>query len=438
MPDVTNISDADAPLEQENHAALPGSELEGPASKVGALFQIVYFLANLATNAILLPIIIFLIPHQIQILDAANHVTSLGIVESIGGIFYLISAPLAGALSDRSTSRLGRRRFWMLIHMLCASAAIVLLANAPAVWMLILGWSLLQFFGGALLTVVQTIIPDQVPVRQRGMISAYAGLAIPLAAVLGGVVVAVVFKNTPLASYYVFLIFLIIAVLLLFAILKDRVLPREKQEPFQLGSFLRRFWVDPRQHPDFAWGLITRLLLFLGYYAVSTYLQYFIQDGIHYTRLFPGKQAIQGTLQVQSIMTVMILICSFTAGIISDKIGRRKPVVIASALVIAVALFVPAISPTWTAVMIFAVLLGAGYGGYLAVDTALITQVLPSANDRAKDLGIINLALSIPLIVSPLIAAGLVNSLGYPALFAVAGILAALGGILVMRIKSVR
>ncbi|GCE26726.1 MFS transporter [Dictyobacter alpinus] len=438
MSDVKNISDATASSEATANTALPDSGVEEQTSKAGATFQMVYFLANLATNAILLPIIIYLIPHQIQALDPVNHVTSLGIVESIGGIFYLISAPLAGALSDRSTSRLGRRRFWMLIHMLCASAVIVLLANAPTVWLIVVGWSLLQFFGAALLTVIQAIIPDQVPVRRRGMISAYAGLAIPLAAVLGGVVVAVIFKNTPVTSYYVFIVLLIVAVLLLFAILQDRVLPKEAQAPFQFGQFLRRFWVDPREHPDFAWGLVTRLLLFLGYYAVSAYLQYYIQDGLHYARLFPGKEALQGTLQVQSIMTIMILIFSFTAGIVSDRIGRRKPVVIASALLIAVALFVPAISPTWPAMQVFAVLLGAGYGGYLAVDTALITQVLPSANDRARDLGIINLALSIPLIVSPILAATLVNSLGYPALFAVAGVLAALGGILVLRIKSVR
>ncbi|GCF08382.1 MFS transporter [Dictyobacter arantiisoli] len=437
MADASSIDNLSSANAQAGSIMAPDAHGEGPSKKVSVVFQVVYFLANLVANVILLPIIIYLIPHQILQLDPGQHVTSLSIVESIGGLFYLISAPLAGALSDRSTSVLGRRRFWMLIHMLCASLAIVLLANAPSIWLLIVGWSLLQFFGGALLTVLQAVLPDQVPVRQRGMISAYVGLAIPFAAVIGGVVVALAFKNTPLTSYYVFMVALIICILLFFAVLKDRPFSQEGRARFNLRNFLARFWINPRLNPDFAWALVTRLLLFLGYYAISAYLQYYIQDGLHYEQLFPGKQALQGTLQIQSIMTVMILIFSFTAGIVSDRWGRRKPVVIIASLLIALALFIPAILHTWTAMLIFAVLLGAGYGGYLAVDTALITQVLPTAEDRGKDLGIINLALSIPLIVSPLLAALLVNSLGYPALFGFSGLLAALGGILVVRIKSV-
>lgn len=423
-------------LLNEEQLAVPLAEI--PARRVSFVFQLVFFFASLASNMILLPVIIFLIPHQVNAFDPAHHVTSLALVQIVGGIFFLLAAPLAGAVSDRSTARLGRRRFWLLIHMLGVSVAIVWLANAGAVWMLVVGWALLQFFGSATLTILQAVIPDQVPVNQRGVVSAFFGLAIPFGAVVGGAVVAIGFKNTPLASYYVFLALLIITILLFVAILREGVLSRDAAGNMTWSKILARFWVNPRKYPDFAWALLTRLLLFLGYYAVGDYLQYYIQDGLHYAQLFPGKTVLQGTLAIQSIMTVLILICTFAAGFISDKMQRRKPAVVVSGLLIALALFIPAISPTWNALLVFAAIFGAGYGGYLAVDTALITQVLPKAEDRGKDLGIINLALAIPLIVSPLLAATLVNTFGYAILFTVAGVLAVLGSVLVWPIKNVR
>ena len=82
---------------------------------------------------------------------------------------------------------------------------------------------------------------------------------------------------------------------------------------------------------------------------------------------------------------------------------------------------------------------GAGFGTYWAAAPALLTQVLPAAADRAKDLGIINIAYSLPLVVAPLVAGvvlGLMNS--YPALFALAGVVTVIAGLTVSRVRSVR
>ena len=84
-----------------------------------------------------------------------------------------------------------------------------------------------------------------------------------------------------------------------------------------------------------------------------------------------------------------------------------------------------------------ATLYGTGYGCYIAVDQALITQVLPKARDRAKDLGIINIALVCPAAIGTLIAAPLVSLGGYPTLFAGTAVVAVIGSLLVWKIKSV-
>jgi hypothetical protein len=82
--------------------------------------------------------------------------------------------------------------------------------------------------------------------------------------------------------------------------------------------------------------------------------------------------------------------------------------------------------------------LGAGYGVYVAVDAALITQVLPEATDRAKDLGVINIANSAPQVLGPAMSAPIVVHLGgYPVLYAVTALVTVLGSMLVLKIRSV-
>jgi MFS family permease len=107
-------------------------------------------------------------------------------------------------------------------------------------------------------------------------------------------------------------------------------------------------------------------------------------------------------------------------------------------LVMAAAATLLALWPSWPAAMAAAAIMGLGYGVYLSVDAALVTQVLPSAAGRAKDLGIINVANTGPQVLAPAIAAPLVSQLGgYPALYlAVAGV-TVLGSVLVQRIRSV-
>ena len=79
-----------------------------------------------------------------------------------------------------------------------------------------------------------------------------------------------------------------------------------------------------------------------------------------------------------------------------------------------------------------AALLGLGFGGYIAVEQALVSQVLPSATARGKDLGILNIANSAPQVLGPALAALLVTRLGgYPALY-LATAAVTIGGSLVL------
>jgi MFS family permease len=135
----------------------------------------------------------------------------------------------------------------------------------------------------------------------------------------------------------------------------------------------------------------------------------------------------------------MVILTSVLGGRLSDRMGRRKPLVITSSVVIAVASLILGFAPTWAGALLGATVLGIGFGAYLAVDFALITQVIPAAFDRGRDLGVINIANSLPQVIAPAIAYPFVAFWGgYISLYVAAAIIGLLGAVFVVKIKSVK
>lgn len=408
--------------------------LQEPTKKVSFLFQIVYFLTTFSSNIILLPVGILLIPLQAELFSgsAAAATTNQGLAQALGGVASVIAAPIVGALSDRTTARFGRRRTWLLIGTLLAAGALVWLANSAALWMVFVGWFVLQFMADAMRGMLQAVIPDRVPSRQRGLLSNYVGLALSLGSVVGTLMIAVVFKSNQLMTYYLFLVSLIIIPVFLF-MYKETPLPKDQVEPFRLGEFLGRFWVSPIKYPSFAWAFASRLSFFMAYFMVVLFLRnYLVNMG--------NADPARAVNSVQSILLVPMIVSSILAGIISDRLQRRKSLVLIAGLIATAAFLAPAILNSWTGLIIWAVLLGIGYGMFFAIDTALSIQVLPQAQNRGRDLGIIALAMAIPQIIAPLTSAWTLNITGnnFAVLFGSAAVFALLAALLVIPIKGVR
>jgi len=406
--------------------------LQIPAKAVSAGFQFLLSLANLVVWLSILPISQILLPTQVAALDAANKFSNLSIAVAIGVLAAVITNPIAGALSDRTTSRLGRRRPWFIAGTLLSMAALALMANASSFIALVLCWAIFHVAANAILAALSAVVPDQVPVRQRATVSAFVSLSLPLGAVIGALLVTRVVNSTQL-SYFVFIGILFVVMALLVLLIHDKPLPKDAAPRFNLGAFLAGFWVNPVKYPDFGWAWLTRFLVYLGYFISLGYLLYFLQDAVHY------QKAAQGVTTFQVILTGTLLIASVISGILSDKFQRRKIFVMGASLVIVLAFLILAFFQTWPAVELAAAVLGIGFGAYLGVDIALITQVLPSASARGKDLGVINIANALPQVVGSAVAALVINSFhSYTLLFVFAAILASLGAVLIQRIKSVR
>ena len=406
--------------------------LQVPTKAVNAGFQMLLSVANLVIWMSILPIGQILLPMQVAAFGAANKFTNLTIVTAVGVLAAVITNPIAGALSDRTTSRLGRRRPWFIGGTILSAITLALMANTTSFIALVLWWAIFHIAANAVLAGLSAVVPDQVPVRQRATVSAFVSLSLPVGAVIGALLVTRIATSTQM-SYSIFIGLLVVVMVLFIMVLRDKPLPKEAAPRFHLGAFLASFWVNPVKYPDFGWAWLTRFLVYLSYFTSLGYLLYFLQDAVHY------QKAAQGVTTFQIILTGTLLVASVISGMLSDKFQRRKIFVIGASLVIALSFLILALFQTWPAVELAGAVLGLGFGTYLGVDIALITQLLPSANARGKDLGVINIANALPQVVGVTVAAFVVNMFhSYTVLFVVAAILAVLGALLIQQIKSVK
>ena len=395
------------------------------------------FAANLGVWMAFFTPIQVLLPQQVERIAPADKEAMLAVVTGLGALAAVLVNPLAGALSDRTCLRLagrefGRRHVWTAGGAVLGALALVLLARQQTIAGVALGWVAAQVCFNAMLASLTAAIPDRVPVVQRGGVSGWVGIPQALGLVVGAVLVTTLVRGT-LAGYAV----IALAVLLLslpFALLTaDDPLPRAHRPALRLRELAASMWIDPRRHPDFAWAWITRFLVQIGNALGTLYLLYFLTDGVRH----PDPE---GALLVLILLyTLGMILTAVVAGRLSDRSGRRKVFVITSGVAMAVAALLLAAAPVWSMAIVAALLLGAGYGVYLSVDAALITEVLPRATDRAKDLGVINIANSAPQVLGPAISAPIVVHLGgYPTLYAVTAAVTLLGSALVLKIRSVR
>lgn len=388
------------------------------------------FAANLGMWMALFTPIQVLLPNQIADIGVSGKEAALGWVTALGALVAIVVNPLAGAFSDRTRPRLrgrvfGRRHVWTLGGAALGVVSLLFLAEQRTIAGVAVGWAGAQAGLNVMLASLSAAVPDRVPVSQRGQVSGWIGMPQALGLVLGAVLVTTVVTGT--RNGYVTMAAVLVLLAVPFALLTP-------DDPLAgPAPRTRTPWrIDLRRHPDFGWAWGTRFLVQLGNALGTLYLLYFLTDRV---RLADPEG---GLLIMILLYTVGMMATAVLGGRLSDRSGRRKVYVVWSGVVIAAAALLLAIWPTWPVAMVASVLLGAGYGVYLAVDTALITQVLPTATDRAKDLGVINIASAAPQVLGPALAAPLVTHLGgYPTLYAVTAGVTLLGAVLVVRIRSV-
>ncbi|MFF8862366.1 MFS transporter [Streptomyces sp. NPDC015139] len=357
--------------------------------------------------------------------------TVLAWVTGAGAVVSLVANPLFGALSDRTTARAGRRTPWIVAGTAGGALALLLLAGAGGVGTMAVGWCLVQLTLNAAFAAVTAAVPDRVPRLQRGTVGGWLGAAQVLGVVAGTGLAAA--AGGVRAGYAACAVFTVVGVLPYVLCHRDLRLARADRPEWSWRSFAAGFRMSPRRHPDLAWAWLTRFLINLGNSLVLLYLLYYLRDRLHH----PDPD--RGVLILTAVNSLTLTATVVTGGVWSDRVGRRKPFVVWSGVLMAVATALLAGLQTWPGAIMAAAVLGVGFGVFTSVDFALMTDVLPKALDRGKDLGVINVANALPQVAAPALAAPIVTHLGgYRALYLFSAVVGLAGAVLVNRIRGVR
>ena len=222
---------------------------------------------------------------------------SLTLVSGIGALLAMFSNPFFGKMSDRTSSRLGMRRPWMVIGLVGGSLGILVVALAPSIAVVLVGWCLAQLFFNALLAAMVAVLPDQVPAAQRGLVAGVLGVCTPIASVSGTFLVKLFTGNQ-------FAMFL---------------------APCAIGGFFillfaSTFHINPRENPDFAWAFASRFMFVLACAFRVTYQAYYLLGKIGSAKAEVPQQIFLGT----PTQSVVVAAASLIGGKLSGRTGRRK------------------------------------------------------------------------------------------------------------------
>ncbi|MHC0432972.1 MFS transporter [Streptomyces sp. O3] len=412
-------------------AAPPQSAPSGAPPSGGGLRRLLTLLAlgHTAMFMVYMGVGQVLLPVQIEALDPADKVANLGLASGISAIFATLFNPLAGLMSDRSR----RRNPWILGGGLAALGALALLGAMRSLLLVTIGWCLVQAMMNVYQAAITAVVPDRVPAERRGLASAMVGVGTPLG-VIAGVTLAASFVPGAVHTGYLALGAVIALTALLFtALAREQKLPAVESVPLarQFAAFGAAM-----KAPDFRWAFIGRFLMMLGYFSVALFQLYIVQDHIS---LPAGLEPAEAMAILSPVNAVCMLLATVVGGVLSDRIGRRKPFIAVSCVLTAAGMAVPVFAGTWTGMLAFAAVTGLSFGCFMAVDTALVTLVLPSADDAARDMGVLNIANAGPQIIGPFLASVAVAHLGgYNGLFVTGAVITVFGALSVAPIRGVR
>jgi MFS family permease len=414
-----------------------------------------------ATSAHWTAILITLLPLQAEAIGGEEFKgRTLANILAIGALISMLVAPLFGAWSDRIRTRWGRRKPFLIVGTagnvigLLAMALIPSTPSALIPYVLVYMW--INLFNNLATAPYSALIPDVVPLEQRGSASGWLGLMTMLGSFVGGITGVLLPRIGGISGAYIG-----IAIIMIVGMLSTVLTVKEPEPPtttpFQWGAFLRGL-LDPFKSRDFSWVFWTRFLVVLGTYTVQGFILFYMKDVVaggaqQYNYTFFGLKLADNPAAATSFFIVALLLgailSSLVAGSLSDRYGRKLMVYISGGLQ-ALVVLVYILSGNFATAVLMGIVFGLGYGAYQAVDWALASDVLPSQEDYAKDMGVWHIAQTLPQSIAAPIAGVLLDNfqrigkasgqptLGYTVIFAVAFVYFLLGTVLVRQVKGAR
>jgi MFS family permease len=411
-----------SPAPNQSQTARPTHEL----GRLGPLLFLAHvgWMLPFAATATLIPAL------MIQI-NEAQKVALYGTLAVAGSLAAMVATIVFGTLSDRTRSRFGRRNPWIATGGVLLGVAATTMSFTSDFGLLVALWVIFQVGLAVVLAPLFAVLPERVSPENFGKASTLIGLGQLLAqsagAVVGGALVSLPREGLR------WLPWLIAAAMVVFVLLsKEQDNRSVAREPLSFTALLRSF-VPPKDR-DFLLALGGRFLLMLSFLMVLLYQLFVLTDYIGLD--MAGAGAVIGTGGL--VMAAASGLGTLIAGPLSDRIKRRKPIVIVASLVFAAAELPLVFSSELPAFYAFLAVGGFAYGMYIAVDQALLAQVLPDAENQGKDMGILNIANTGPQILAPIAAGVIVSAVGFQLVFGIAAVLAVVAGLVLIPIRRVK
>ena len=364
--------------------------------------------------------------------------SAAAVLGGVGALFATIANVVFGKVSDRTTSKWGRRRPWIVLGTVVMTVGFVVMATAPSLALATVGWAIAQLGANMTLAPFVATLSDQVPTFQRGTVSAALGIA-QNAGIVGGVYVAGWFASNLFVVFVIPSLLAIVAMVVFALVLPDKVLP-VKPPRMSFVELVQTFWVSPLKHPDYALAWWSRFLITFASFGFTTFR--FAYMGFHLG--VPEEEIPLLIANTTLVYTGALVVTAFVAGRLSDKLGRRKVFVWTSTAVFAAGTFALIHVHSVPAYYVLEFILGFAYGIYVGVDLALVVDVLPNPDDAGKDLGVFNIANALPQTAAPAIGGVILaatagaDGADYTVWFTVCAIACLIGAAVIFPIKKVR
>ncbi|MGH2450118.1 MAG: MFS transporter [Candidatus Limnocylindria bacterium] len=309
----------------------------------------------------------------------------IALMTVLGAITAMVVQPTVGAISDYTVSRWGRRKPYILIGTLFDVILLYGLASSNTFVAVVAFFVLLQFSSNFAQGPFQGYVPDLVPARQVGLASALMGVMIVLGRVFGTFVASIVgliFGNIFLATVSLGVVELVTALMTLRWVDEGRPAPPRARSWRAIAT--SAWGRDILRHRSYVWLLASRLFFLMGTATLVGLMLFYLRRSHGLTDLEAGLWL----LLAPAVIAVTTGLSTFPAARASDRVGR-KPVIYAACLLGAVGIAGVGLAPSMPVALAFVVLFGMGAGAFLAVDWALMTDIIPK-DTTGRFMGISN------------------------------------------------
>lgn len=368
----------------------------------GSAFVIGLAVAHVAVFVAMAPLLGMLVPLKAQAIDPANKEPLLSAALSWGAVTAGVANVLAGVLSDRTRSRFGRRRPWMVGGIVGVLASYLVIATAETGLILIWGVILFQAAYNALLAALLALFADRAAGAARARLSAVMGLSYPVGNMIGAALVGGWLSDT--GERFGLLAGILVVGALPFAILaRDQPLINlDEADRAGAGSVSR---LGPLADRVFILAWIGRALMTTSFVVGSIYLLYFVAADTDFQKRY-GASPEAGLAVLTTAAFVAVLAAALLIGALGPGARARRGLAVVGAAVLSISGLGLAWASGWTWVVAAFVLHGLGTGVYYAVEMGVMADVLPDRGRKGRDLGLINLAAALPQAWAPLVALG--------------------------------